>query len=595
MKRLKKLFLPILATLFVLSTSCGDKDDNNGDSSVDFKVGKTSLSISVGGDAQEVAVQSSENVTLTPADSWLKVEQKSAANNIYKYTVSAEANLTGSERKTTIEVSSGSNNATIEVTQATGDIIVVDADTKKFNLTKEGGNIIVKFKYSGEYKFEIKPSWITESTSKALTDGSKTFTVKKSSSTQQREGKIIFSTKYSSDTVTVTQEKGAEAVVLPEGQTAMDIAKQMYPGWNLGNTLEATGGETSWQPTKTTQEIISYVKEKGFNSVRIPCSWYIHSTQKDDYKIDETWMARVKEVVDYCIKENLFVFLNDHWDNGWLEELGFSQSNKSYSAITDETIAEKKEILEKLWTQIAEEFKDYDNHLLFGGQNEPFQNYELFSTALGNNKGKTLDPILLQYNQTFIDAVRATGGNNKKRILVVQAPSVDLDLSLESYFTLPTDETENAMMLEIHYYAPWNFCGGDNEYYWGTQTSSNYYSTWRKNESEMSEAFAKMKTKFADKGVPMLIGEYGANWRDLSTVSDADQNKHDQSIKEWFAAISKIGPQNGMVPMVWDINSTNQNGTTGTMTIIDRNKLEIFCTPAYEGIMEGTQAAEWMK
>ena len=164
-----------------------------------------------------------------------------------------------------------------------------------------------------------------------------------------------------------------------QNRTATEVINDMAPGWNLGNTLEGVatwagtdflnnkgglGAETSWQDTKTTQEIIDYVKSLGFKSVRIPCAWvYGHISNATTYEIDSQWMTRVKEVVDYCIRDGLYVVLNDHWDGGWLE---------NHIADTDAaTIKKNKTILTALWTQIANVFKDYDEHLLFAGLNEP--------------------------------------------------------------------------------------------------------------------------------------------------------------------------------------------------------------------------------
>lgn len=159
------------------------------------------------------------------------------------------------------------------------------------------------------------------------------------------------------------------------GLNAAETAYYMAPGWNLGNTLEAgssadnftdnagTAAETSWQSTKTTQEVIDLVKRSGFKTVRIPCSWVMgHLKETTTMTIDPDWLARVKEVVDYCIKDGLFVILNDHWDGGWLEYDGFT---------TGADVEKKKEQLRLLWTNIATAFRDYDGHLLFAGMNEP--------------------------------------------------------------------------------------------------------------------------------------------------------------------------------------------------------------------------------
>lgn len=191
-------------------------------------------------------------------------------------------------------------------------------------------------------------------------------------------------------------------------KTAQQIADEMMPGWNLGNTMEAVrnypitwetpnkpavevftndGGlesETVWQGTKTTQEIIDYVKNCGFKAIRIPCAWvWGHISNPQDYTIDATWMKRVREIVDYCMKDGLYVILNDHYDGGWLEK----NINATGSART-----KNEEVLRSIWTQIANEFKDYDEHLVFAGLNEP--DVENQSTVTQ----------LVSYEQIFIDA-----------------------------------------------------------------------------------------------------------------------------------------------------------------------------------------------
>lgn len=196
--------------------------------------------------------------------------------------------------------------------------------------------------------------------------------------------------------------------------SAIEIAPMMYPGWNLGNTLEGggtdnvytnnggLGAERAWQGTATTQEIIDFVAAQGFKSVRIPAAWVMgHITDGEEgMTIDTDWMERVKEIVDYCINANLYVILNDHWDGGWIQ--GTFKKDISELAI-EKNCARMK----RLWTQIAEAFRDYDDHLLFAGLNEP--------------EAETLEQTeaLMTYEQAFIDAVRATGGNNASRTLVV--------------------------------------------------------------------------------------------------------------------------------------------------------------------------------
>ncbi len=376
-------------------------------------------------------------------------------------------------------------------------------------------------------------------------------------------------------------------------RSAMDVVNDMSPGWNLGNTFEATtswtggalwnnkgglGAETGWQDTKTSQAVIDFVKSLGFKSIRIPCAWaYGHISDASNYTIDAAWMARVKEVVDYCINDGLYVVLNDHWDGGWLEEK-MKDSNAA-------NIAKNKGILKLLWTQIANAFKDYDEHLLFAGLNEPGADNQ----ASTNN--------LIQYNQTFVDAVRATGGNNAKRVLVVQGPSTNIDHTCNFMNgKMPNDIVPGKLAIEVHYYNPWQFWGMEKDeswgkvfYYWGNgnhHSGSTHNATWGE-EKDMKDQLQKMKTYFVDKGYPVVIGEFGANWRDISKLSNESQEKHNASIKAHYKELHRLCKEmGGMVPMTWDINSRSQNGTKGTMTIVDRKNLTVYGKYALEGINE---------
>lgn len=433
---------------------------------------------------------------------------------------------------------------------------------------------------------------------------SSTFTVTCAENTADtaRVGSILANLNGAFARIAVTQQA---KVVVPDVEysfrTAKELAKEMYPGWNLGNTLEATldgstasvDWETAWQSTKTTQAIIDYVKSQGFKTVRIPCSWNAHATNGT---IDAAWMARVKEVVDYCINDGLYVILNDHYDGGWIEVYGFTTSSESFSKVDDATVTSKASLLKTYWTQIANAFQNYDEHLLFAGLNEPYHDFS-------SNSTDEVVKILNTYNQAFVDAVRSTGGNNAKRSLIVQGPATNIDLACGDAFTMPTDNNSQSgyLMAEVHYYDPWQFCGleedaswGKANYYWGSDNhvdASEHNASTSYEESYVASQFAKLKSTFFDKGYPVILGEYGANWRSLSSASGESQDKHDASIKLWFKTVTTQAINNGVVPITWDINVANQQGTKGVMTIINRANLSIFCTPALEGITEGVSAA----
>jgi aryl-phospho-beta-D-glucosidase BglC (GH1 family) len=379
---------------------------------------------------------------------------------------------------------------------------------------------------------------------------------------------------------------------------ALEIAPKMYPGWNLGNTLEGggtdnvytnnggLGAEKAWQGTTTTQAIIDFVAAQGFKSVRIPASWVMgHIIDADELTIDPVWTARVKEIVDYCINDGLYVLLNDHWDGGWIQGT-FKQD------ISEPTVAANCEKMKKLWTQIAEAFKDYDEHLLFAGLNEPEAEKE------------EQIKVLMTYEQAFIDAVRATGGNNASRTLVVQGPNTSIELSSQYVDMSKFEDTASkALMIEVHYYSPPQFTGvwegpnGDEPFYfWGAAnhvpsgTYKKYNCTWGE-EAYVREQFQMMKEAFVDKGYPVILGEYGANWREFS--NNSIQKKHDASLWLFHKTINEEAIKRGIIPYVWDINNPNRYGTGGIMCIIDRSKPAVFDTNSLDGIMSGAAAATW--
>ncbi|HEY6914669.1 MAG TPA: glycoside hydrolase family 5 protein [Paludibacter sp.] len=340
--------------------------------------------------------------------------------------------------------------------------------------------------------------------------------------------------------------------VYAELPTARQVASKMRIGWNLGNTLEAIGGEDAWGGGHTSQRLIDSVKAAGFNTVRLPVAWFCHSDTVNS-SIDKNWIARVKEIVDYCIKDDMYVIINMHWDKGWLE----NRVNKA-----NQEIVNKRQRI--YWTQIANYFKNYDEHLLFAGANEP------------NAHDSIQMSVLLSYHQTFIDAVRATGGNNRSRTLIVQGPSTDVDDTYKLMNTFPKDNIADRLMAEVHYYTPFQFCllekdanWGKMFYYWGkdnhSATDPSRNATWGE-ENELDQKFESMKTKFVDKGIPVIIGEFGAFKRKLSLQSD--QALHNASVEYYYRYLVKSAINKGLIPICWDVPGWLYNRNTGA--IVDR-------------------------
>lgn len=347
---------------------------------------------------------------------------------------------------------------------------------------------------------------------------------------------------------------------------ATELASKMKLGWNIGNTLEATGGETAWGNPKVTKALIDFVKANGFNAIRIPCSWNQYLANSTNAQIKADWLARVKEVVQYCVDNDMYVIVNIHWDGGWLE-------NNCTEAKKVENNAKQK----AFWEQIATQLRGFDEHLLFASANEP------------NVENATQMAVLNSYHQTFIDAVRSTGGKNAYRNLIIQGPSTDIEKTNKLMTTLPTDKVANRMMAEVHFY-PYQFTlmtkdesWGKMFYYWGagnhSTTDTERNPTWGE-EADIDKLFKSMKTQFVDRGIPVILGEFGAIRRDLT--GDA-LTLHLKSRADFLKYVVKQSKANGMIPFYWDAGFMGVN----TMTIFNRTNNTVYDTQALTALQDG--------
>lgn len=302
--------------------------------------------------------------------------------------------------------------------------------------------------------------------------------------------------------------------VMREGLTALEATRLMGNGINLGNTLEACDNnvgiktsaplsyETYWGQPKTTQAMIDGMKAAGFDTIRIPVAWMTNATHlyEGDYTIDAGYMDRVEEVVRYARKAGMYVIINDHWDGGWYGMFG------SESA---ETRALAMEAYRGMWQQIAERFRDYSDYLIFESANEELggrfdENSPLYCsdsvvTYLTDDERYALTN---EINQTFVDVVRATGGNNATRFLLIAGYSTNIDQTCDDRFQMPKDTADSKLMVSVHYYDPWSYCGASSAASatkWGKVSDYEY----------LDQQLAKM-TKFTEAGYGVVIGEYGA-------------------------------------------------------------------------------------
>jgi endoglucanase len=348
--------------------------------------------------------------------------------------------------------------------------------------------------------------------------------------------------------------------------TAVQLAAKMHLGINFGNTMESPA-EGDWQNSKMTESYVKFIKQIGFNSVRIPCNWvWTHLSDPAKAKIDPAWLNRVKEVVGWCVANDMYVMLNAHADMGWLD-------NNINLVKKDSINAMQK----ALWEQIATAMRDFDEHLIFAGANEPpADNAEQMA-------------ILDSYHQTFVNAVRSTGGRNSNRVLVVQGPRTNGELTYNLMNTLPTDKVPNKLMVEIHNYTPATFTivtdgdvsWGNMIYYWGAGNLSTIEpdrnATYGQ-ENDIIDEFRKMKQKFIDKGIPVMLGEY-ATWRrnaGLGKPVPMDTLMHNKSVDYWSYYVTKQAKVHGLVPFWWEIGF-----------MLDRANNVVKDQRMYDAIIEG--------
>jgi hypothetical protein len=358
------------------------------------------------------------------------------------------------------------------------------------------------------------------------TGGTESITVK-----DQSGGTTLYSS-----SVTVTA-----AVVVPPLNDAVPLPVPTY-GFNLGNTFESTWG----YPTPT-QAVFTSAAKAGFNAVRIPCAWDFNSDPVT-HKINPAYMAAVKQAVDWSIAAGMRVVINDHWDDGWLEN--------HIGATVDPALDAK---MNSYWTQIATAFSGYDNHLLFAAANEP------------NVNNPAEMSTLMAYYQTFVNAVRTVGGGNTNRWLVLQGGG---DTSW--FTTMPTDPTHGRLMVEYHNYTPSLFTifntdqsWGTAIYYWGAayhNPADPTHNASSPEEGTIDSEFQQLADQFVSKGIPVMIGEFGVTGKPTTGVAATYSSA---SSLYWMKYVLDSAHVHGLSPFNWSTPSSLFDYATGAITSQD--------------------------
>lgn len=506
--------------------------------------------------------------TVSSSQTWCVLQTKSGGEGTIKVDLAIAENTTAAAREATVTVQAGNLSQTLSITQAGADVLNISQDS--VSLSALAQELAISVESSANLSYSSSSTWIKDLT---FSGNQLKFSTSENLNFLKRTGTIDLQSGDLKKVLTVHQS--GKDFYIPADKNGMvnnapELAKNIKIGWNLGNSLEAasdpnTASETLWGNPKTSKALIDLVKKSGFNAIRIPTAWSGYIEDAATYRLSDAWVERVKEVVAYCLDNDMYAIINIHWDGGWLE------NNPTYA---QQASVNKKQ--KALWEQIAVVFRDYDEHLLFAGTNEVHAGY--------NAPSAENLAVQMSYNQTFVDAVRSTGGKNTWRNLIVQGYNTNIEYTV-NYLKLPKDPTANRTFVEVHYYDPWDFCGEEGagfKYLWGKNFTGNAgVSSWGQ-EAWLDQKFKLMKTTFGDKGYPVILGEFAATYR--GSLAASQLANHIQARNYYHNYLVKTAKTNSLLPFYWD------NGVTGNLGsgIFNRASLTVVHPETVEALVSGT-------
>ena len=355
-----------------------------------------------------------------------------------------------------------------------------------------------------------------------------------------------------------TKEPTSEPTKAPEENeemrdlTTMELVRDMGIGINLGNTFESCGSwitgntptsfETAWGSPVITEAMIAGMADAGFGVLRIPVAW--SNMMGDDYTISEAYIERVTQVVDMALANEMYVIINIHWDGGWWEKFSTEKEECMYRYT-------------RMWTQLCDAFGAYGDRLMFESLNEEGCWNDIWNRYGGTSGKSTAYALLNEINQTFVDIVRASGGNNAKRHLLIAGYATDITLTCDPLYEMPSDPA-GRMAVSIHYYTPVGFCILEQDESWG-----KVQTKWGSDSdiSELNGYMRQLYDTFIANGIPVIMGEYGC----------VTKNKTPEQIRNFLTTVCETAYDAGICPVLWDINFTEDaswsiyNRNTGKM------------------------------
>lgn len=537
----------ILIMLGIICMSACSSDDNPSGGDVDFIVPENIINNGVavaksGGEAAPFNIKASSAPTAEISATWSKaVIEPTASPSIFRCTVSADPNPDAADRETKLTIKQGAHSVEIPVRQAAADAVIVE-NTLIDNVPAAGGAIQVKLKANGDVTCTVNDSWITASRA-AMNDMAFDFVVSENRATVERTGTITFSLGDIVETVTVKQLAGTGAATGDiTSSNPREVAAALGLGWNLGNQFDAhnngVASETAWGNPRASQKLFDAVAASGIRTVRIPVTWLGQFGSAPDYTINKDYLDRVAEVVGYAENSGLNAIINIHHDGAdgahWLDIKGAANDAAKN--------AEVKKQITAIWTQIAERFKDKGPWLIFESFNEIHDGG--WGWGANRNDGGKQYRTLNEWNQTFVDAVRATGGNNATRYVAVPGYVTNPELTMEN-LVLPTDPAQKTIVA-VHFYDPNEYTLNAKFSEWGHTGKDK--ESWG-DEQNVRDVFSKLKAKYVDNGIPVYIGEMG----NVNRSTDRARKFR----LYYMEYVAKAACDNGLAPIIWDNGAQN--------------------------------------
>lgn len=528
---IKLLSIPVLIFSLILG-SCDEEETTH----EVIEIVPDSIVFSAEGGTDSVKVQSDVDWASFPESDWIEFDVKKTG-----ITISVEQNHTINPRKYKLEVISldALHEAKLVIYQKIVEEIILTPEKSAIELNAIGQYAEIQVSCNVEWESSSSDSWLKVEASDSVV----TIYASQNLTEASRTGTVTLSAGDVTKEITVQQVSfyDIEYAIDPDNTDMRDInsvalTRLMGVGWNIGNTLDAVGAdETAWGNPKVTQQLIDSVKAAGFNCIRIPIAWSKFS-DSENFIIRDNWMQRVEEVVNYVLNAGMYAMINIHWDGGWMQPTYDEQPYVNNR-------------LAIMWEQIATHFRDYNDYLLFAGTNEVMKDGDYGTPT------KQYYTVQNSFNQTFVATVRATGGRNVYRHLIIQGFNTNIDHTV-NYATLPIDLTENRTMMEVHYYDPYNFTLNESSnsiWQWGDYVENESACESWANETYVKAQFSKMKSNFVANGVGVIMGEYGA-------ISRTDVSGHETYRVKYIKYVTEQMINYDIVPVYWDNGYSGNHG-----------------------------------